>query len=123
MPASFDLGAHRNVTLLSVTEGDDKPAKYPVMFRAAHLVVLSKTDLLEVLDDFDPLRAERHCAGSAAARYLFAQQLDAPLNCDPGWTGCAPLAQHRAALGEVRARPAASIAATLPRASRAALGS
>ncbi|MBE0437389.1 MAG: hydrogenase nickel incorporation protein HypB, partial [Methylomicrobium sp.] len=33
-PASFDLGHHLNVTLLSTTEGDDKPAKYPVMFRA-----------------------------------------------------------------------------------------
>lgn len=56
-PASFDLGQHLNVVLLSVTEGDDKPAKYPVMFRAADLVVLSKTDLLEVLTDFDPTRA------------------------------------------------------------------
>jgi hydrogenase nickel incorporation protein HypB len=56
-PASFDLGQHRNVVLLCVTEGDDKPAKYPVMFRAADLVVLSKSDLLGVLDDFDPERA------------------------------------------------------------------
>ena len=56
-PASFDLGQHLNVTLLSVTEGDDKPAKYPVIFRASDLVVLSKTDLLPVLDDFEPSRA------------------------------------------------------------------
>lgn len=56
-PASFDLGQHRNVTLLATTEGDDKPAKYPVMFRAADLVLLTKTDLLPVLDDFDPARA------------------------------------------------------------------
>ena len=56
-PASFDLGQHLNVTLLSVTEGDDKPAKYPVIFRATDLVVLSKTDLLDVMDDFDPARA------------------------------------------------------------------
>jgi hydrogenase nickel incorporation protein HypB len=56
-PASFDLGQHRNVTLLSAAEGDDKPAKYPVIFRASDLVVLSKADLLEVLDDFDPARA------------------------------------------------------------------
>jgi hydrogenase nickel incorporation protein HypB len=56
-PASFDLGQHRNVTLLSVTEGDDKPAKYPVIFRASDLVVLSKADLLDVLGDFDPARA------------------------------------------------------------------
>jgi hydrogenase nickel incorporation protein HypB len=59
-PASFDLGHHRNVTLLSVPEGDDKPAKYPVMFRAADLVLLTKADLLPVLDDFDPTRAERY---------------------------------------------------------------
>jgi hydrogenase nickel incorporation protein HypB len=58
-PASFDLGHHCNVVLLSVTEGDDKPAKYPVMFRAADLLLLTKTDLLAVLDDFDPQRAER----------------------------------------------------------------
>ena len=57
-PASFDLGQHLNVTLLSVTEGDDKPAKYPVIFRASDLVVLSKTDLLEIMEDFAPERAE-----------------------------------------------------------------
>jgi hydrogenase nickel incorporation protein HypB len=57
-PASFDLGQHRNVTLLSVTEGDDKPAKYPVLFRAADLLLLTKTDLLSLLDDFDPARVE-----------------------------------------------------------------
>ncbi|OUD13231.1 hydrogenase nickel incorporation protein HypB [Thioflexithrix psekupsensis] len=59
-PASFDLGHHRNVTLLSTTEGDDKPAKYPVMFRAADVVLLTKTDLLAVLDDFSPEKAENH---------------------------------------------------------------
>jgi hydrogenase nickel incorporation protein HypB len=59
-PASFDLGQHLNVTLLSCTEGDDKPAKYPVMFRAADLVLITKADLLEVLGDFDPATAERY---------------------------------------------------------------
>ncbi len=59
-PASFDLGHHRNVVLLSVTEGDDKPAKYPVMFRAADLMLISKTDLLPYLDDFSPDNATQH---------------------------------------------------------------
>ena len=59
-PASFDLGHHRNVVLLSVTEGDDKPAKYPVMFRAADLMLISKTDLLPYLDDFSADNARRH---------------------------------------------------------------
>lgn len=59
-PASFDLGHHLNVTLLSATEGHDKPQKYPVMFRAADLMLVTKADLLEVLDDFDPAEAEKH---------------------------------------------------------------
>ncbi len=57
-PASFDLGHHLNVTLLSSTEGDDKPSKYPVMFRAADLMLITKSDLLQYLDDFDPKAAE-----------------------------------------------------------------
>ncbi len=56
-PASFDLGQHRNVTLLSVPEGDDKPAKYPVMFRAADLSLITKTDLLPYLSEFSTERA------------------------------------------------------------------
>jgi len=65
-PASFDLGQHRNITLLSVPEGDDKPAKYPVMFRAADLVLLTKTDLLPYLTDFSPARAEYHLRALAS---------------------------------------------------------
>jgi hydrogenase nickel incorporation protein HypB len=45
-PASHDLGEHWRVLLLSTTEGDDKPAKYPKAFRTAHAVVISKADLL-----------------------------------------------------------------------------
>lgn len=59
-PASFDLGHHRNVVLLSTTEGDDKPAKYPVMFRTADLMLITKIDLLPVLEDFDLQKAQRH---------------------------------------------------------------
>ena len=45
-PALFDLGEHAKVAILSVTEGEDKPAKYPHMFRACDLVLLNKIDLL-----------------------------------------------------------------------------
>ena len=45
-PAVYDLGQHANVVVLSVTEGEDKPLKYPVMFGKADAVVLSKIDLL-----------------------------------------------------------------------------
>jgi hydrogenase nickel incorporation protein HypB len=49
-PAGFDLGETQNVTLLSVTEGEDKPLKYPVAFAAAGTVLLSKIDLFPHLD-------------------------------------------------------------------------
>lgn len=56
-PASFDIGQHRNVLLLSVTEGDDKPAKYPIMFRAGAQVLITKTDLLPYIEEFSVARA------------------------------------------------------------------
>ncbi len=49
-PALFDLGELRKVVVISVTEGDDKPLKYPHMFAAADLVVVNKTDLLPYVD-------------------------------------------------------------------------
>jgi hydrogenase nickel incorporation protein HypB len=54
-PAEFEVGEHRKVALLSVTEGDDKPLKYPVMFREAHCVLITKIDLLPHL----PVQLER----------------------------------------------------------------
>jgi len=55
-PAAFDLGEARKVVILSVTEGEDKPLKYPDMFRAASLMLLNKCDLLPYLQ-FDPALA------------------------------------------------------------------
>lgn len=66
-PASFDLGQHLNVTLLSVTEGDDKPAKYPVIFRAADAVLVTKTDLMPYMDDFYIERVKAHMRNLASA--------------------------------------------------------
>lgn len=54
-PAEFEVGEHRKVALLSVTEGDDKPLKYPVMFREADCVLITKVDLLPHL----PVEVER----------------------------------------------------------------
>ncbi len=48
-PAAFDLGEHHKVVILSVTEGEDKPLKYPDMFAAADLMLLNKCDLLPYL--------------------------------------------------------------------------
>jgi hydrogenase nickel incorporation protein HypB len=49
-PALFDLGEAAKIVILSVTEGDDKPLKYPHMFRAAQLMLVNKTDLLAHVD-------------------------------------------------------------------------
>ena len=56
-PASFDLGEKRRVVLLSVTEGEDKPLKYPVIFREADLVLVTKNDLAAAVE-FDRAAAE-----------------------------------------------------------------
>ena len=49
-PALFDLGEHAKVAIISVTEGEDKPQKYPHLFRAASLCLINKIDLLPHLD-------------------------------------------------------------------------
>jgi hydrogenase nickel incorporation protein HypB len=48
-PASFDLGENRRITLLSCTEGEDKPLKYPPIFTSAHAVILNKIDVAAAL--------------------------------------------------------------------------
>lgn len=55
-PASHDLGEHLRVVLLSVPEGDDKPGKYPKMFRTSHALLITKTDLLPFVP-FSPAAA------------------------------------------------------------------
>ncbi len=49
-PAEFDTGAHKNMMILSVPEGEDKPLKYPLMFSVCDLVLLSKMDTIEFFD-------------------------------------------------------------------------
>ena len=56
-PAEFDVGAHDRVMVASITEGEDKPLKYPVMFRSVELVLVNKMDLLPYLEfDLDLFR-------------------------------------------------------------------
>ena len=55
-PAVYDIGTHVNVVLLSTTEGDDKPAKYPMVFRNSDMMLLTKIDLLPH-NDFSAQRA------------------------------------------------------------------
>ena len=58
-PASYDVGSHLNIVLVSVPEGSDKIEKYPVMFRQADLILITKVDLLEHFDyDIEHEKAE-----------------------------------------------------------------
>jgi len=82
-PASFDLGQRRNVALLSFTEGDDKPAKYPVLFRKADLVLLTKSDLAPHMEDFDAARAERCVRDLANAAPVHALSARKGLGLEP----------------------------------------
>ena len=58
-PAEFDTGAHKNVMLLSVPEGDDKPLKYPLMFQICDAVLINKIDVLPYFD-FDMERVKEY---------------------------------------------------------------
>ena len=70
-PAEFRVGEHHRVMVCSVAEGDDKPVKYPLMFRACELVLVNKIDLLEHLDyDLDKFLYHLDAVNPAAERLL-----------------------------------------------------
>jgi hydrogenase nickel incorporation protein HypB len=76
-PATFDLGAHRSVLIASVPEGDDKPYKYPVMYRGVDALVLNKTDVMGAFDfDVDYFRKGVEPLNPGLAFY--------PLSCKTG---------------------------------------
>ena len=66
-PALFDVGEHAKVVIISVTEGQDKPLKYPHMFSVADLVIVNKTDLLPYVDfDIETFSSYAHRVNRAA---------------------------------------------------------
>jgi hydrogenase nickel incorporation protein HypB len=66
-PAEFDVGEHAKAMVYAITEGEEKPLKYPVMFRAVEAVVVNKIDLLPHLDfDLDRFLANLHAVNPAA---------------------------------------------------------
>jgi len=69
-PAEFDLGEHARVMLLSVAEGHDKPAKYPLMFRTSDVLLINKVDLLPYTD-FDVAEATRIARSLNPAQEVF----------------------------------------------------
>ncbi|MBQ9156841.1 MAG: hydrogenase nickel incorporation protein HypB [Eubacterium sp.] len=69
-PAEFDTGAHKNLMLFSITEGHDKPLKYPVMFQESDVVLINKIDALDYFD-FDMDKAEEYIlARNPAAKII-----------------------------------------------------
>ena len=76
-PAAFDLGQHARAVMLSVAEGDDKPSKYPAMFRVADVVLVNKIDLLPHVE-FSLDRVERD------VRQLNSRAGVMPLSCKTG---------------------------------------
>ena len=84
-PAETDTGATKNVVLLSVPEGDDKPLKYPLIFASSDVLVINKIDYME-LADFDLSRvAERASALNARIR-IFNLSCKTSIGLD-GWIG------------------------------------
>jgi hydrogenase nickel incorporation protein HypB len=76
-PAEFNLGEHEKVMILSVTEGDDKPSKYPLMFQLTSVLLVNKVDLLPYIDcDVEKIR-ER-------ARQINARQEVIEISCRTG---------------------------------------
>ena len=101
-PAAFDLGEAHKVVILSVTEGEDKPLKYPDMFHAADLMILNKVDLLPYLD-FDVAK----CVDFARRVNPKLEVLQVSATRGQGMDGW--LAWLRAGLGKARAAREANV--------------
>lgn len=101
-PAEFEVGEHRKVALLSVTEGDDKPLKYPVMFREADCVLVTKTDLLPYLPvDVERIEAHIHQVNPRATVLRVSASSGEGLDIWHAW-----LRQQRAPTQPAQPRPA-----------------
>ncbi|HEX6449120.1 MAG TPA: hydrogenase nickel incorporation protein HypB, partial [Trebonia sp.] len=67
-PAEFDVGEHARAMVYSITEGEEKPLKYPIMFRSCSLVIVNKTDLLPYLDfDMDRFLSDLRAVNPAVS--------------------------------------------------------
>ena len=99
-PAIFDLGQTVNVVALAITEGEDKPLKYPVMFQHADLVVLTKMDLLPHLDlDVETVRGNLEQVAPGTPLLAVSAKSGAGVGAWMEWLE----KQRRALLGPVRA--------------------
>jgi hydrogenase nickel incorporation protein HypB len=92
-PALFDLGEDARVVIISVTEGTDKPLKYPYMFAAADLVLVNKIDLLPYVD-FDLDACRRHAFAVNPRAELLALSATTGDNVDAWYTWLAARSAH-----------------------------
>ncbi len=85
-PAEFDVGAHHRVMVSAVTEGEEKPLKYPVMFRAVEVVLVNKVDLVPYLDvDLDLFERNVHAVNPAASLVYLSARTGEGLDAWLGW--------------------------------------
>jgi hydrogenase nickel incorporation protein HypB len=90
-PAEFRVGEDARIMVCSVTEGEDKPLKYPLMFRACELVVVNKIDLLPHLDvDVDRLLANLDAVNPGAARMLVSARTGEGVDAFAAWLAEVP---------------------------------
>jgi hydrogenase nickel incorporation protein HypB len=89
-PATFDLGEQAKVAVLSVTEGDEKPAKYPELFTRAAAVIVNKIDLLPYVR-FDLSRVRQDCRALNSAAQLFPLSAATGEDFEPWMTYCETL--------------------------------
>jgi hydrogenase nickel incorporation protein HypB len=87
-PALFDLGENARAVVISVTEGDDKPVKYPRMFAAADVVVVNKTDLLPYVDfDVERCTERLHAVNPSVSVLPLSARTGEGLDAWYGWIG------------------------------------
>ena len=97
-PAEFRIGEDAKAMVCSVTEGEDKPLKYPLMFRTCELVVVNKTDLLEHLDfDLDKFLYNLDAVNPGVATLLLSAKTGEGVDAFRSWLAAIPGRQRSAA--------------------------
>lgn len=94
-PAEFEVGEHAKVALLSVTEGEDKPLKYPIMFQQADCLLITKTDLAPYLDtDLDQIEANVRQINPDVTILPLSAKTEAGLDAWYAWVKSQVAARH-----------------------------
>lgn len=85
-PAEFDTGAHKNISILSVPEGDDKPLKYPLMYTVSDVVLINKIDTLDYFDfDFTAVEERIHKLNPMAVIFPISAKTGEGLDAFCNW--------------------------------------